>query len=984
MESLNSSNDKGNWCKRLRSRKGTARCSASGQADMTDTNSSHQEALSDHQISAPPSPKKQQNQQATDATERTPTPQCERSTTSSEPKTTREVHRASPPSAPPADVCDSLPSGPSSLQPTENHSGPPISTNGVFTCARCKFHSKDIVTFLQHTHNGKYELPLAEDTNDKRTSQSSDLHSYLSLASPGFPLKYEFDTQTPSQQDYAAKHTAAVARMRKERKYIWRRKEIQPKMEEDTSPELKLFLTKHPLKPNSWMARGFLSVEKEILDENGFLLNPEKTLEVTNKYLERRTIKAEKSGMKFAIKDELENSSRPATPASQPTPKNGTSLSSEPINPSNTELARLMERNNISIPPNCTTEVQGFKMVEGKKHLVLKVVPAAKQEPPDTVESAPSPSESIMSNTKTMPENGDQTDPASLVNELQECNGISAHGTASSCSSPLGVTDANCNPLEKPAHVQSEDQGVSDGQYQGGDDRHGLSQDGQPVSENGLETGDGVQISEQEAEKQQLPNEASPKSLAAVPASESTCGLLCEAGQPSEDEAPASADVNEECMSPAAAEGDSDSECNGGFPVSPSPSNTDSLPASPCRPCEEDGKEHSCADNATSIKHNGESRIPESNGADGSELSGKAEPVKSPPQGLDHSPQTTCPENSETLASVSSPDVTAQPYTELGTVQPPTCTQDAVESPGPLEPSPQNTEKAETNKRPRDSSPDSTEEGAPLSKLSRALDPQEEPPLSKLSRALDSEEEPPLSKLSTALDPEEPPVSKLSRALDSEDGAPVSKLSRALDPEEEPPVSKLSRALDPEEGGGGAPAVTSGCWGTSPRHVERTLRLFPFSWFQPVTKPEGDQPVVVLNHPDADIPEVANIMRVVHRHGRAVQRVVLCAGTLKALGDHKRDGPSPPGPSPSDGAPPTPPRGNERRNRNTVKERFLLKMKLRRSGQNAYQVVNADRQQSLRCWFCGRTFTKQEDFICHGQRHLLDANGDWNSWFKSQ
>lgn len=193
------------------------------------------------------------------------------------------------------------------------------------------------------------------------------------------------------------------------------------------------------------------------------------------------------------------------------------------------------------------------------------------------------------------------------------------------------------------------------------------------------------------------------------------------------------------------------------------------------------------------------------------------------------------------------------------------------------------------------------------------------------------------------------------------------------------PTSKARRDEVDSEDGTGSTSTEAGCWEPSPRHVEKTLRLFPFSCFQLIKKPQGEQPVVVLNHPDADIPEVANIMTVVHKYGNEVQKVVLCQRTLKALSDFWGDG----GTSPAtDGTSPSPrrvPPGS------TVKERFSLKLKLRRSGQNAYQVVNTGRPQSLRCWFCGRIFTNQEDFICHGQRHLMEANSDWRSgWFKSQ
>lgn len=173
-------------------------------------------------------------------------------------------------------------------------------------------------------------------------------------------------------------------------------------------------------------------------------------------------------------------------------------------------------------------------------------------------------------------------------------------------------------------------------------------------------------------------------------------------------------------------------------------------------------------------------------------------------------------------------------------------------------------------------------------------------------------------------------------------------------------------------------------WEPSPPEIERTLRLFPVSSSQPVKVPRLNQPVVVLNHPDIDIPEVANIMRSVHRHKGAVQRVVLSQGTLKALSElssetlrnirvgnlqsshYRRVWPQ-----------------------GTVKERFILNLKLKRLGGNKFKVANLSSnanqlKSSFRCWFCGRLFRNQEVWVGHGQRHIMEATRDWNKLFNGE
>lgn len=196
-------------------------------------------------------------------------------------------------------------------------------------------------------------------------------------------------------------------------------------------------------------------------------------------------------------------------------------------------------------------------------------------------------------------------------------------------------------------------------------------------------------------------------------------------------------------------------------------------------------------------------------------------------------------------------------------------------------------------------------------------------------------------------------------------------------------ISKSKRRLlrNSQENVSSAPILY---WEPPAPEIERTLRLFPVRPSQPVKVPRLNQPVVVLNHPDTDIPEVANIMRSVHRHKGAVQRVVLSQGTLKALSELNRDtfrnisaGKS---------------KSSHYRRvwpEATVKERFILNLKLKRLGGNTFKVANLSSkatqlQTSFRCWFCGRHFRNQEVWVGHGQRHFMEATRDWNKFFNSE
>lgn len=175
---------------------------------------------------------------------------------------------------------------------------------------------------------------------------------------------------------------------------------------------------------------------------------------------------------------------------------------------------------------------------------------------------------------------------------------------------------------------------------------------------------------------------------------------------------------------------------------------------------------------------------------------------------------------------------------------------------------------------------------------------------------------------------------------------------------------------------------TTVLWKPVAKEVERTLRLSPFSSVQRIKYPRRYQPVVVLNHPDADIPEVANIMKVVNKYKGAVTKVSLSQKTIQALTELGALGKNA-----STKCPLSP--SNNTRSRpvqSSVRERFLLKLKLRKKSRKKYEVVETLTgcgQDSVvfDCWFCGRLFNSQEDWIGHGQRHLMEATRDWNKLF---
>ncbi|NXX90770.1 Z518A protein, partial [Centropus bengalensis] len=162
------------------------------------------------------------------------------------------------------------------------------------------------------------------------------------------------------------------------------------------------------------------------------------------------------------------------------------------------------------------------------------------------------------------------------------------------------------------------------------------------------------------------------------------------------------------------------------------------------------------------------------------------------------------------------------------------------------------------------------------------------------------------------------------------------------------------------------------------KETVRMLKLLPFSSKQLVKCPRRNQPVVVLNHPDADVPEVVNVMKTIAKFKGHVLKVSLSKRTIKALLQ-----PSFCSPSDVTTEALSPKRHRTVKPISPVKERFVLKLTLKKTSKNNYQIVKTTSDNTLKarfsCWFCGRIFDNQDNWVGHGQRHLMEATRDWNS-----
>ncbi|XP_006874729.1 PREDICTED: zinc finger protein 518B [Chrysochloris asiatica] len=158
-----------------------------------------------------------------------------------------------------------------------------------------------------------------------------------------------------------------------------------------------------------------------------------------------------------------------------------------------------------------------------------------------------------------------------------------------------------------------------------------------------------------------------------------------------------------------------------------------------------------------------------------------------------------------------------------------------------------------------------------------------------------------------------------------------------------------------------------GLKGPSIFQVARQLRLIAAKRDQLIKCPRRNQPVIVLNHPDVDSLEVTNVMKVINKYKGNVLKVVLSERTRCQLGFRRHQ---------------VRLTYQNAEEASQIKRQMMLKMKLKKVHKNNYQVVGSlptDSSQSIfKCWFCGRLYEDQEEWMSHGQRHLIEATRDWD------
>ncbi|XP_061084928.1 zinc finger protein 518A isoform X2 [Conger conger] len=991
------------------------------------------------------------------------------------------------------------------------------SLNGFYCCEKCKFSTKDVGTFVQHTH--RHNDALYKCSKCQHISHGSGEHQKHILTHSGpYPFSCQFCDYGAPRKDYVAKHMAAVHREEMERLNKRRASEDGQKTLVNSTPGLKLLLTKNPARQTHWMSKGLHALSGGgLLDEYGRLANPEKTLEETQQFLER-TVAAQRDCKKWAkgLKSEQQYTSQTVPATAQPKQEPAVSPNAGFLNPNSNGLTVLMVKNKITIPPNCTTKVMGFKMVDGKKHLVLKVIPSAKQEPcaktedslvATSVASASSVAEKEADDNALEPCKGEAN---TLASSEEGTGPPSGHLDSSNSEvppnpkvSPNGVAPPG-SPCSLPSRMENIDIASALVQVQ--------------AQENGEQEQELVSTTAREVEEEQPPgatendDDAAP-SPPSSPAANAVSLVSKVTEQSSLIQCEDDGSPNGETSSPIPVATDPSLEKN--TPKHTDPDEFDPSPnflESTAIECMSSKSPLSSPSQEVFTFHN-YSKDTSSLSSDASLLSDEQQStqlltVESENDGvhilrpshdsnltLESLPLQVLQNRLEDQDRIVEPCVDL-PEQRLLNSDPPSMEKvpdneievdecvATVEVEGDTKESEvkcQNLDSSEGLNATLDSKfqcqeqcsePPSIDGGAKVGKGEEHLDsPSESQEHSAknvegpnvadgekasgssnnaaiLGKILEEHSDAIISqqlekeRIGTAVPHEaiRTPTTTLRilQPLNLSDGTKTSesqdfvqtlataspllsfssiaptqgkasekhggeglacklKKARLPSPRRSHQGAKRKRSKKPSMEDSlespakarrlsskkskekEAPAVMY--WEPAPREEERTLRLLPLSTVQPVKCPRRNQPVVVLNHPDADIPEVASLMRTVNKFRGEVTKVALSQRTVAALSEldcstFRQDR--------SANCHPT--HGRRVRPEGTVRERFILKLRLKKTSRNKYKVVNTSSDSTewsstFSCWFCGRIFDNQEEWIGHGQRHLMEATRDWNKLF---
>ncbi|NXR21341.1 Z518A protein, partial [Cinclus mexicanus] len=257
--------------------------------------------------------------------------------------------------------------------------------NGHFECEKCGFSTYDVGTFVQHIHKHK-EIPYKCGKCHQENFTEEELRNHLLVHTSMFSFDCPYCSYSTSRKDFLLKHIIALHRdcfIAKEKL----EKEKYEKRVVKTPAGLKLVLRRYKMgasKKPLWRRKKINSGNDSAGEENTQVLRSvnkiQTNAEELNQCMRDVETNEEKDQTKYTEKSHFMGGMLSATTAQYNKADDGTSYGLGLLKSAVHGPTVLMVKNNrISVPANYSAKFMGFKMVDGKQHIVIKLLPTSKQ-----------------------------------------------------------------------------------------------------------------------------------------------------------------------------------------------------------------------------------------------------------------------------------------------------------------------------------------------------------------------------------------------------------------------------------------------------------------------------------------------------------------------------------------------------------------------------------------------------------------------------
>ncbi|KAK1333594.1 hypothetical protein QTO34_005979 [Cnephaeus nilssonii] len=261
--------------------------------------------------------------------------------------------------------------------------------NGSFQCEKCTFSTLDVGTFVQHIHRHN-EVHYKSDKYHHIYFTRGEIQKQLHVHSVTFPFNCKYCRFGTSKREYLVRH---VLTLHKEHLYAKEKleKDKYEKRMAQTSVGLKLILKRYKIGTSRkifWKRKKMNNESDQSIEQNTEVLknmNKTQAKSEDQSHLTQEHLNEEKDERLHCENNDktAESESEKPTLLSTGQYNKAGELSNITSGSSKTAVQGptvvTVKNNRITVPANYSAKFMGFKMVDGKQHIVIKLLPTIKQ-----------------------------------------------------------------------------------------------------------------------------------------------------------------------------------------------------------------------------------------------------------------------------------------------------------------------------------------------------------------------------------------------------------------------------------------------------------------------------------------------------------------------------------------------------------------------------------------------------------------------------